>query len=96
MGYALVTQLAPSLFVSCAARNPLTAAGAGTGIVVGVTIVVATTLTKTTIGALAPGLPQWMLDLNIGIVALAANVAVAVAVSLAQRLAVRTAATAPG
>jgi solute:Na+ symporter, SSS family len=96
MGYALVTQLAPSLFMSFAARNPLTAAGAGTGIVVGVTIVAATTLTKTTIGSLAPGLPQWMLDLNIGIVALAANVAVAVAISLAQRLAVRTAATAPG
>ena len=41
-------------------------------------------------------IPQWMLDLNIGVVALAANVLVAVAVSLAQRVVLRTTAAAAG
>ena len=96
MGYALVTQLAPALLASLATRNPLTARGAAAGIIVGVAIVAVTSLTKATVATLAPGLPQWMLDLNIGIVALAANVLVAVAVSLAQHAAVRVTAAAPG
>ena len=96
MGYALVTQLAPALLASLASRNPLTARGAAAGIVVGVAVVAVTSLTKATIGSLAPGLPQWIQDLNIGTVALAANVLVAAAISLAQRAAVRTTAPAPG
>ncbi len=96
MGYALVTQLAPALLASLTARNPLSAQGAAAGIVVGVAVVAVTSLTKATVASLAPGLPQWMLDLNIGVVALAANVLVAVAVSLAQRVVLRTTAAAAG
>ena len=89
MGYAFVTQLFPALLASLAERNPLTAKGAGAGILVGVTIVAVTTLTKAKIGTYAPWLPDWVQDLNIGIVALTLNIAVAVAVSLVERLAGR-------
>ena len=96
MGYALVTQLAPALLASLAARNPLSARGAAAGIIVGVALVAVTSLTKATIASMAPGLPQWMLDLNVGAVALAANVIVSVAVSVVQHLSLRAAATAHG
>ena len=48
-------------------------------------------MTKATVASLAPGFPQWMLDLNIGIVALGLNVAIAAAVSFADRLVLRAA-----
>ena len=86
MGYALVTQLFPALIASLAPRQVFTAEGAFAGICVGVGVVIATTLTKTEIATLAPGLPGWLADLNIGVIALGLNVAVAGAVSVASRL----------
>ena len=83
MGYALVTQLFPALMVSLAPRRAFTTPGAFVGICVGVAIVMVTTITKTSLATIAPGLPGWMLDLNIGVVALGANVLAALAVSLA-------------
>ena len=90
MGYSFVTQLFPALIASFAGRRLFTASGAGAGIVVGVAIVAVTTLTKAKIATFAPGLPGWIQDLNIGIVALAMNVAVAALVSLVELLAWRT------
>ena len=86
MGYALVTQLFPALLASLAPRPVFAAEGAFAGIVVGVAVVMLTTITKASLATLAPGLPQGLLDLNIGVVALALNVACAFAVSLATRL----------
>ena len=83
MGYALVTQLFPALMASLARRRVFTASGAFAGICAGVAIVIATTLTRTSLATIAPGLPGWILDLNIGVVALGANVLTAFAVSLA-------------
>ncbi len=87
MGYALVTQLFPALMVSLAPRRVFTASGAFVGIGVGVAIVMVTTITKTNLATIAPGLPGWVLDLNIGVVALGANVLTAFVVSLATGLA---------
>ena len=87
MGYALVTRLFPALIASLAPRPVLAAPGVFVGIVLGVGIVMWTTITKTTLSTVAPGLPGWVLDLNIGVVALGLNVAVAAAITLALRVA---------
>ena len=84
MGYALVTQLFPALIASLAAKRVFTAWGAFVGICVGVAIVMGTTITKATLASLLPGLPGWIQDLNIGVVALGLNIATALAVSLVE------------
>ena len=85
MGYALVTQLFPALVASLAKRSIFTAEGAIAGICVGVAVVMFTTITKTNVSDYAPGLPQWILDLNIGVTAMVLNVVTAGLVSLAGR-----------
>jgi SSS family solute:Na+ symporter len=82
MGYSFVTQLFPSLICSLLPRNPATKQGAAAGIILGVSAVVYFTLSKETIGKLAPALPQLIKDLNIGIIALALNIAALIVVSL--------------
>ena len=54
----------------------------------GVVVASVLTFTHATIGSLIPGLPEVIRDLNVGIIALAANVAVLVVVSaVTQRFA---------
>jgi solute:Na+ symporter, SSS family len=85
MGYSFVTQLFPSLVASFLRRNFVTPAGAFAGICVGVATVAATTLTGATVGTLFPGLPEGLQDLNVGIVALALNLATLLVVSAVTR-----------
>ena len=87
MGYSFVTQLFPSLVLSLARNRWITREGAAAGIVAGVATVAAVSLTHTTIGTLFPALPVEIKELNVGIVALAVNVVVLVAVSAAVRFA---------
>ena len=91
MGYSFVTQLFPSLVMSLRKRNPVTAAGAFAGIGVGVATVAVITINHYTIGGLFPELPQWIKDLNIGIVALVLNVVALIAVSVLTQPRTRTA-----
>jgi SSS family solute:Na+ symporter len=81
MGYNFVTQLFPALICSLAPRNRVTKQGAFCGIVAGVVVVAATTITHTTIGKLMPFLPDALKDVNIGFLALAVNVVVLAVVS---------------
>jgi SSS family solute:Na+ symporter len=81
MGYSFVTQLFPALIASLLARNPVTKAGAFTGIICGVGTVVYFTMSAETLAKLAPAWPEWLRDLNVGTVALLVNVAVMTAVS---------------
>ncbi|MFE3649171.1 sodium:solute symporter [Streptomyces sp. NPDC059152] len=90
MGYALVTQLFPAVVGSLLPRRVVTKQGAAAGIIAGVTTVAVVTLTGVALGTLLPFLPQAVKDLNVGIIALALNVAITLAVSAATR------ATAPG
>ena len=83
IGYAVVTQLFPAFFFSLWPNNPLTRAGAMAGILAGVAAVAVTVVGGYTLAKLLPGLPEPVQDLNIGVVALALNLAVAFAVSLA-------------
>ncbi len=85
LGYSYVTQLLPAVIAGLMARNPATAAGAFAGILAGVVVTTVLTFTHTTMGSLFPALPQAIRDLNVGIVALAANVVVMVAVSVVTR-----------
>jgi len=74
LGYAFVTQLFPALIASLLPRNPVTVYGAAAGMVVGVAVVSYVILAKRSVGSLMPFLPEWAATLNVGIVALVANV----------------------
>jgi SSS family solute:Na+ symporter len=81
MGYSFVTQLFPAVLCSLAANNRVTKQGAFAGIVAGVAVVAATTLTHATVAQLLPFLPDRLKDINIGLIALALNVIVLFIVS---------------
>jgi SSS family solute:Na+ symporter len=81
MGYSLVTQFVPSLFMSLAKNNPITKQGAIVGIIVGVAAVAYVTISGSTVGTMFPALPQWVKDLNVGVVALVINIIATMIVS---------------
>ncbi len=91
LGYALVTQLFPALVLSLVRPGWVTKAGAIAGIVVGEAIVAAMSFSgatpgsSTTVDSLVGGLPSFIAQLNLGVVALAVNFAVTAAVSVATR-----------
>src|SRR3954452_10970526 len=91
LGYALVTQLFPALVLSLVRPGWVTRHGAIAGIVVGVGVVAGMTFSgatpgsSTTVDSLIGGLPPFLADLNLGVVALAVNFVVMVAVSAATR-----------
>jgi SSS family solute:Na+ symporter len=91
LGYALVTQLLPALFMALVAPGRVTKYGAGAGIVAGVAMVAAMSFagstpgTSTTVDSFIGGLPSFLGELNLGIVALLVNVIVTVLVSAVTR-----------
>jgi SSS family solute:Na+ symporter len=85
VGYSFVTQLFPAVIVSLMPRNPTTPAGAFAGILVGAVVAAVLSFTHATIGSLFPALPQAIRDLNVGIIALAANIVAMVVVSAVTR-----------
>ena len=85
MGYNLVTQLCPALLLSLGARPRATRAGAIAGILVAEALVAWFSITGATLAKLLPSWPAMVTDLNIGIVALIANVVVLLTVSAMTR-----------
>lgn len=85
MGYNCVTQLFPALALSLAERPWPTAAGVMAGILVGEAVVLWLGLGGVTLAKLLPGWPAVVTDLNVGLVALLANGATLVAVTLLTR-----------
>jgi solute:Na+ symporter, SSS family len=85
MGYSLVTQLFPALVFSLAKKNIVTKAGAFAGIAVGVFTVAYTTISASTVGTLFPALPQFIKDLNVGVIALIINLVVTFGVSFVTK-----------
>jgi solute:Na+ symporter, SSS family len=85
VGYSFVTQLFPAVIASLMPRNPATPAGAFVGILVGAVIAAVLSFTHATIGSLFPALPEVIRDLNVGIIALAANILAMVVVSSVTR-----------
>ncbi|MFF2753080.1 sodium:solute symporter [Psychrobacillus sp. NPDC058041] len=79
--FSLITQMAPSLYLSLRKKNGITKYGSGVGMFVGVTIVLFVTFTKTTMASLFPSLPSVIQDLNIGVIALFSNIIVMFIVS---------------
>ncbi|GHI01072.1 sodium:solute symporter family protein [Neobacillus kokaensis] len=79
--FSLITQMAPSLYLSLRKNNGITKYGSGAGMFVGVAIVIYVTFTKTTMAMLFPSLPSVIQDLNIGIIALATNIIIMFTVS---------------
>ncbi len=87
LGYSLVTQLFPALLSSLPARRVVTPAGAIAGVLIGEAIVIAFQLSGAKLATLFPHWPSTITDLNVGLVALLANVAVMFAVSAARKIA---------
>lgn len=85
MGYSFVIQLFPAFLASLAPRNPVTAIGAGAGLVAGVVTVAAITLGHASIGTVFPFLPRPLQEFNVGTIAFAVNVVVLVTVSFFTR-----------
>lgn len=85
MGYNVVTQLFPALVLSLGAAPRITSRAALAGIAAGEVTVAAVTLSGASLATLLPGWPAVITELNVGVVALAVNVAVTGMVSLASR-----------
>jgi SSS family solute:Na+ symporter len=91
LGYALVTQLFPPLVMALVRPGWVTKHGAMAGIVAGVGMVAAmsfagaTPETSSTVDAFIGGLPSFLAELNLGIVALVVNLIVMVVVSALTR-----------
>jgi SSS family solute:Na+ symporter len=85
LGYSLVTQLLPALLLSLPERPWCTTAGAIAGIVAGEVTVASIQIPGLTLAKLFPGAPGVLTDLNVGLVALAVNVAVLFAVTAVTR-----------
>jgi SSS family solute:Na+ symporter len=85
LGYNLVIQLAPALYLSLPERPRVTKAGAIAGVLAGEATIASLQLSGTTLAKVFPTWPSAITDLNIGVVALVVNVAVLVAVGAATR-----------
>jgi solute:Na+ symporter, SSS family len=91
LGYALVTQLFPSLVMALAAPGRVSKQGAMAGIVAGVGMVAvmsfagSTPQTATTVESFIHGLPSFIAQMNLAIVALLVNLVVMVVVSALTR-----------
>jgi SSS family solute:Na+ symporter len=80
--YAIVTQLFPSVLVTLWWPHRANAVAAFAGVVVGEGLVMWTSLAGITTASLFPALPASVTDVNIGLLALAANVLVTWALTL--------------
>jgi solute:Na+ symporter, SSS family len=76
MGYNFVTQLFPALILSLGARPRIGAAAAFAGIAAGEATVAAISISGSSIATLIPSAPQFLKDLNVGVIALVVNVIV--------------------
>ena len=85
MGYNLVTQLFPSLVLGLGTAQRATRQGAFCGIVAGVAMVILQTRSGLTLARVFPAWPATVTDLNVGVVALAVNIAVLGLVSALTR-----------
>ncbi|MCW8305501.1 sodium:solute symporter [Acidiphilium sp. PA] len=85
VGYSFVTQMFPALVASLFPNSGATRQGAMAGIVVGVGVAAWLTFSHASVGSLMPFLPQAIKDLNVGIIALIANIVVLAVVSAATR-----------
>ena len=76
MGYNFVTQLFPALILCLGRRPKVSAAAAFSGILAGALTVAWVTIAGSSIATLFPSAPQFLKDVNAGIIALAVNVIV--------------------
>ncbi|MDU0315798.1 sodium:solute symporter family protein [Phycicoccus sp. M110.8] len=95
LGYAFVTQLFPAMIMSLLRTNPVTKWGAGAGMLTGTVVVAWLTLGEHTVGDVFPFVPTSWEHLNVGIVALLANIVVCAAVSAGTRSTVGATAAEP-
>jgi len=81
LGYSVVTQLCPAIYLGLSERPWITSTGVIAGILAGEATVAAVSISGATLAKLFPGWPSVITDLNIGIVALIGNSVVMLVVS---------------
>ena len=90
MGYNVVTQLFPALILGLGTAPRISARAALAGIAAGEMTVGAVTLSGASLATLLPGWPSVITELNVGVIALAVNIAVIGIVTLASRAGTNT------
>jgi SSS family solute:Na+ symporter len=85
VGYSFVTQLFPAVITSLMPRNLATPAAAFAGFWSVWLLPQSLPFTHATIGSVFPALPEVIRDLNVAVIALAANIAALVVVSAVSR-----------
>ncbi|MET3576136.1 sodium:solute symporter family protein [Bhargavaea ullalensis] len=83
MSYSLITQLVPGLLFSFTRSKFMNKVGAMTGIIAGTGMVLLNAITGMKLADIFPNIPAYLNDLNTGMIALAVNFVIAIAVSLA-------------
>lgn len=73
MVYSIIVQLFPALFFSLLKKNPITKIGAFAGMIVGVSLVIYSTVTDTTLATLYPNLPSMIKDFDTGLLIMLVN-----------------------
>lgn len=85
IGYSVVTQLFPALVLSLGAEPRVSAPAVMAGIIAGELTVASISISGATVATLFPSAPQVLKDINVGVIALAVNVAVMALVSIPMR-----------
>lgn len=85
MAYSIVAQLFPAMLFSLWKKNPLTTHGALAGMTVGVAMVAAANLTDTDLGTLFPDLPQFIKDMDTGLIIMCVNTMLSLGLSMIVR-----------
>lgn len=88
MSYGLISQLLPAMLLGFSRKRLINKYGAIAGILAGVSIVLYNAVTSFKLADLIPGIPTTINDINIGFVAIAVNLLVAIVVSLFTNAAV--------
>ncbi|GIN98696.1 sodium:solute symporter [Siminovitchia terrae] len=90
MAYSIIIQLFPALFFSLLKKNPVNKIGALAGMIVGLILVICSTVTNTTMASLFPNSPSIIRDFDMGLVIMIINFVITYVVGAATNRAVKS------
>jgi solute:Na+ symporter, SSS family len=93
MVYSIIVQLFPALFFSLMKKNPVSTIGAFAGMIVGVLLVIYSTVTDTTLATLNPNLPSMIKDFDTGLLIMMINLVVTYVVGVTVKKSILNKAT---
>lgn len=90
MAYSIIVQLFPALLFSLFKKNPVNKIGAFAGMIVGVLLVIASTITNTSMATLFPDAPSIIRDFDMGLIIMIINLIVTYVVGVATNKSVKS------